>query len=239
LDAEIQWDRMLDLGRSLQHPPSLAATLAFFLHGGGIRYSYIGAMHHLRHVADELMTLCRDEDYFLWYAVGYTYRGIIAEALGDRDEALTRMEEGLELFEQTGSRLTLVMMNVLCAEALHRLGNDDRALEKLAVAEKEMREREEGLLAPDMWRVRGTILASRRDDAGADTAFREAIHRAQRQNARALELRAWLDLNDLRSRQGLADQAREQIATVLAGFTQGLDGPELARAAAIVRQSSA
>jgi class 3 adenylate cyclase/tetratricopeptide (TPR) repeat protein len=237
LDAELQWDRMLDLGRSLQHPPSLAATLAFFLHGGGIRYSYIRGMHQLRHVADELMALCRDEDYFLWYAVGYTYRGVIAEALGDRDEALTRMEEGLELFEQTGSRLTLVMMNVLCAEALHRLGNDDQALEKLTVAEKEMRQRQEGLLAPDIWRVRGTILAGRRDDAAADRAYREAIRRAQRQNARALELRAWLDLYDLRQRQGLADQAREQIATVLAGFTQGLDGPELARAAAIVRQS--
>jgi class 3 adenylate cyclase/tetratricopeptide (TPR) repeat protein len=237
-DAEEEWERMLALGRSLEHPPSLAAALAFSLHGGGFRYSYFGQMRRLQSLADELMTLCEDNDLFLWFAVGYTYRGMVAEASGDCDQAITMMDEGLELFEQTGSRLTLVLMNVLCAEALHRLGEDDRALVKLGAAETEMRQRDEGLLAPDIWRVRGVILDSRGDDDAAEASFREAIHRARRQAAPALELRAALDFYNLRARQGRADQGRAQLAQILAGFTQGLDRPEPTRAAAIVRMVS-
>jgi class 3 adenylate cyclase/tetratricopeptide (TPR) repeat protein len=233
VEAEEEWDRMLGLGRALQHPPSLAAALAFALHGGGIRYSYVGAMAELQAVAEELMSLSKEEDFFLWYAVGYTYRGIVAQSLGYRDEALVQMEEGLELFEQTGSRLTLVMMNVLCAEAMYRLGEGDRALEKLHVAETEMRHRDEGLLAPDIWRIRGSILVSSGDDAAGEAAYREAIHRARHQGALALQLRTALDLHDLRERQGRSDQARELLAGILGGFSQGLDRPEPARAVGI------
>jgi tetratricopeptide (TPR) repeat protein len=191
-------------------------------------------MQHLRNAADELMALCEDEEFLLWFAVGYTYRGMVAEALGARDQAIAMMDEGLELFEQTGSRLTLVLMNVLCAEALHRLGEDDRALVKLQVAEEEMNRREEGLLAPDIWRVRGAILTSHGESATAEAAFDEAIRRARLQGALALELRCLLDLYELRSGQGRTDQVEARLTETLARFNQGLDRPEPARAAAIV-----
>ena len=202
VQAADQWEGMLDLARSLQHPPTLAAALAFYLHGGGFRYSYIHALDRLRDSADELLALCKDEDFFMWYSVGYTYRAIVSEALGDHEEALALMDEGLELFEQTDSRLTLVLMNVLCADALHRLGEDKRAMEKLSVAETEMRDRDEGLFAPEIWRVRGTILGSGGNGTAAEAAYREAIYRARRQGAVALELRAALDLYDLQRSTG-------------------------------------
>jgi ATP/maltotriose-dependent transcriptional regulator MalT len=195
-------------------------------------------MPTLLETADELITLSKDEDFFLWYSVGYTYRAIISEALAEREEALALMDEGLELFEQTDSRLTLVLMNVLCAEAFHRLGQSERALDKLQVAETEMRERDEGLFAPEIWRIRGTILANRRDDDGAEEAFREAIHRAHHQSAVALELRAGLDLYDLKARQGRAEQGRDALSEPLSRYSEGFDHPEPTRAAAIVQIAS-
>ncbi|MDQ3943557.1 MAG: AAA family ATPase [Actinomycetota bacterium] len=238
VEAQEDWDRMLQLGRDLQHPPSLAAALAFTLYAGSFRYSYLGQMDRLVDVADELLTLSDEEDFFLWHAIATTYRGAVAEALGDVNRAREQMREGLELFAQTGSRLTLVMMNVVCAEALCRLGDDDEALRRLEVAEAQMTAGHEGLLAPDIWRVRGRLLERQGERSAAETNYRQAIERARAQQARSLELRAALDLYDLQVTVGRAEEARDLLAGLLKGFTQGLDRPELARARAAIKASS-
>jgi class 3 adenylate cyclase/tetratricopeptide (TPR) repeat protein len=232
-EAEEDYDRMLQIARELGHPVSLANALAFSLHGA-FRYAYAGQMDRLTGIADELMALVREENFYLWYAVSYTYQGLIAEALGDEQRARTQMLEGLELFARTGSRLTLVMMNVLCAEALYRLGDDDEAFRRLDVAEADIARRE-GLLAPDIWRVRGRLLARRGEQLAAEAAYHQAIERAQAQHALSLELRAGLDLHELCAQDGRAEEGRTVLAGVLARFTQGFDRPELARASAIVR----
>jgi len=235
VEAEDEWDQMLQLARALEHPPSLAAALAFTLHGGGFRYSYIGEMNRLVKVADELLLRSREEDLFLWHAVAATYRGVIAEAMGDGERARKQMLEGLDLFANTGSRLTLVMMNILCAEALYRLRDDDEAFRRLEVAEAEMHARQEALLGPDIWRVRGRLLDRQGDRAAAETAYCQAIERAQAQHALSLQLRAALDLYELRVDDHRVDEGRDLLAGVLARFTQGFDRPEPARAAAILQ----
>jgi tetratricopeptide (TPR) repeat protein len=237
VDAEQQWESMLQLGRDLQHRPSYAAALAFFLHGAGYRYSYIGQMERLAGIADELIALSKEEDFFLWYANASTYRGLISLAMGD-ERAGTQVEESLELFARTGTRLTLVMLNVLWAEALYRLGDNGEALQRLDVAEAEMNARQEGLLAPDIWRVRGRVLARQGERSASEAAYRQAMERAAAQHALSLELRAGLDLYELQADDGRAEEGRVLLASLLARFTQGLDRPEPARAAAIVQASS-
>jgi tetratricopeptide (TPR) repeat protein len=234
--AEEDYDHMLQIARKLGHPFSLACALAFTLHGA-FRYTYAGQMDRLTGIAEELMVLVREENFFLWYAVTYTYQGLIAEALGEEQRARTQMLEGIELFAQTGSRLTLVMMNVLCAEALYRLGDDDEAFRRLEAAEAET-SRQEGLLAPDIWRVRGRLLARQGERSAAEAAYSQAIERARAQRALSLELRTGLDLYELWAQVGRVDEGRALLAGVLAGFTQGGDRPELARARAIIRAST-
>ncbi|MGH3784666.1 MAG: hypothetical protein ACRDRO_29650, partial [Pseudonocardiaceae bacterium] len=232
-EAEEDYDRMLQIARELGHPFSLACALTFTLHGA-FRYSYMGEIGRLSGITEELMALVKDVDFFFWYVVTYTYQGLIAETLGEEERARTQMLEGLELFAQTGSRLTLVMMNVLCAEAFYRLGDDDEAFRRLGVAETESARRE-GLLAPDIWRVRGRLLARQGKRSAAEAAYCQAIERAQAQHALSLELRAGLDLYELWAQDGRAEEGRALLAGVLARFTQGFDRPELARASAIVR----
>ena len=234
-EADENYDRMLQIARELGHPFSLACALTFTLHGA-FRYSYTGEMGRLAGIAEELMALVKEVDFFFWYVVTYTYQGLIAEALGEEERARTQMLEGLELFAQTGSRLTLVMMNVLCAEAFYRLGDDDEAFRRLEVAEAETA-RGEGLLAPDIWRVRGRLLTRQGERSAAEAAYYQAIERARAQRALSLELRAALDLYELHADDGRSEDGRALLASVLARFTQGFDRPELARASAIVRAS--
>jgi tetratricopeptide (TPR) repeat protein len=237
VEAEDEWDTMLQLARDLQHPPSYAAALAFTLHGGGFRYGYIGEMDRLAGIADELLVRSREVDFFLWYAVAYTYRGVVAEAIGNGEQARRQMLEGLDLFAQTGSRLTLVMMNILCAEAFYRLGDDGEAFRRLEVAEAEMIARQEGLLGPDIWRVRGRLLARRGERRAAEAAYHHAIERARAQSTNSLGLRAGLDLYELLAEDGRAEKGRAVLAGLLVPFTQGFDRPELARARIIVQAS--
>jgi tetratricopeptide (TPR) repeat protein len=101
-EADENYDRMLQIARELGHPFSLACALTFTLHGA-FRYSYTGEMGRLAGIAEELMALVKEVDFFFWYVVTYTYQGLIAEALGEEERARTQMLEGLELFAQTGS----------------------------------------------------------------------------------------------------------------------------------------
>jgi tetratricopeptide (TPR) repeat protein len=235
VDAESEWDAMLDLGRRLDHRPSLASALAFSLHGGGFRYSYIDQMGSLAGIADELFVLAEEEDFFPWYAQSCLYRGLAAQSLGEPNPQ-KQMLEGLELWEETGARLTLVMTNVLCAEAFYRMGDDDEAFRRLEVAEAEMRARREAILAPDIWRIRGRLWARQGDLGSAEAAYREAIARARAQRALSLELRASIDLSELEAENGRGAEAQELLAGVLQHFTQGLDRPEPVLASAVLRR---
>jgi hypothetical protein len=95
--------------------------------------------------------------------------------------------------------------------------------------------RQEGLLAPDIWRVRGRLLARGGQRSAAEAAYCQAIERAQAQHALSLELRAALDLYELRAQDEAAHESRAALTVLLNRFPQGLDRPELVRARAIVR----
>jgi len=238
VEAQEDWDRMLQLARDLQHRPSLAAALAFTMYAGAFRYSYLGEMGRLAPIADELLTIASEEDFFFWYAIASTYRGIIAEAIGDARRARDEIREGLELFAQTGSQLTLVMMNIACAESLHRLGDDDEAFRRLDEAESGANLRQEGLMEPDIWRVRGRLLERKGERGAAEAAYRLAIERARAQQARSLELRAALDLHELQAAEGRPEEGRDLLAGLLKSSTQGLDRPELVRARTAVLRAA-
>lgn len=232
VEAEEEWERMLGLGRQLGHPPSFASALAFSLYTDAFRYSYVGQMERLAGKTEQLRALAREEDFFLWYAQAHTFGGIVAEAQGEK-HAREQMLEGLELWEQTGARLTLVMMNVFCAEAFYRLEDDDEAFRRLDAAEAETA-RGEGPMAPDIWRLRGQLLARQGETAAAEASYRRALGRARGQDALSLELRAALDLHELLAEDGRIEESRARLAALLERYTQGLDRPEPARAAAIV-----
>ena len=136
-EAELERERMIGLGRGLGHTPSLAAALAFQLHIGLCRGWHARDVDEQVSVADELLALCEDEGFSMWHAVALTYRGAAAAVQGAATEARRLMQEGLAEFVQTGARLTLVPMNVMCAEAWDLLGEPGKAWSLLDEAQSE------------------------------------------------------------------------------------------------------
>jgi len=73
------------------------------------------------------------------------------------------------------------------------------------------------------------------DVAAAEATFLQAITIAQRQEAKALELRAAVSLARLWQSTGRDAKARQLLAPIYAWFTEGFDTPDLQEADALFK----
>lgn len=226
---------MIHLARSLAHPPSLAAALAYALQAELYRYSYVGQLDGLGGLTDELSLLT--DEFFFWGAVDKMCQGIVKQLSGFRHEAASDMLEGLALYEQTGARCSSVHMMISCAEAFCRMGDDVQAGRLLDAAAVEVATRGELLFSPEIWRIRGGILVRSGDTRAAEVAFLESIERARAQAAGPLELRAALDLHGLLVSKGRGSESLPRLEGALRQISQGSRMPEARHAKEILARS--
>ena len=78
------------------------------------------------------------------------------------------------------------------------------------------------------------LLVDRKDDGGSEDCFKQALTSAQSQNAKSLELRVATSLARLWRNQGNVAQAKDVLARVYGGFTEGFDTPDLVGARALL-----
>ncbi len=231
-EAQEEWNSAFELARMLGHRPTLAAALCYALQAGCFQGSHQGSLQHLLPISEQLSEL--SEEFFFWAAANLACRGAIEETLGHPEAAAASMHEGLELFQLTGARCGLVHMAIICAEAFYRMGDDSEASRLLDIAEDDVKSRGEGLYAPEIWRVRGRLVARSGQPWAAEPLYFEAVEQARAQGAKSLELRASLDIYDLFEGNGRAAEGRDRVAAALEGWTQGMATPEVARALQVV-----
>ena len=88
----------------------------------------------------------------------------------------------------------------------------------------------------ELHRVTGTVLLAENKLDEAQASLRQAIRIAQAQQAKSLELRAARDLARLWGEQGRRTEARDLLAPVYGGFTEGFDTPDLKEAKALLAE---
>jgi predicted ATPase len=84
---------------------------------------------------------------------------------------------------------------------------------------------------PELYRLKGELL---RKSPEAEQCFEQSIRLAQAQNAKSWELRAALSLAHLYQSQNKEKEARECVARVFDGFTEGFDTADLKEAKALL-----
>ena len=227
--------RMVQLARDLGQRSSLAGALAFALHGGGMRYSFTGEIAQLRDIAEELRQVSNEEGLFMWLAVAEIYLGIIGQG-SEEPGAHQRILEGLELFAQTKTQVTAVMMKVIVAEQLLEISDDDEVTSLLDSAESDADTRGERFYLPELWRVRGRVSARQGDVPAAERAYRMAFDIATEQKAHSLALRAALDMYDLLAAAGRGDEGRDLLSNTISNedVAWASDRPEPMRARAVL-----
>jgi len=91
--------------------------------------------------------------------------------------------------------------------------------------------------APELWRVRGELLAARGEPSDAvESSFGRALEIARAQAARAFELRAATALARQLAARGRKGAARATLAPPYEAFTEGLDTADLRAARTLLRE---
>jgi tetratricopeptide (TPR) repeat protein len=97
----------------------------------------------------------------------------------------------------------------------------------------------ENAAAGDALRIRGELRIKIDQTGGAEVDLREAIARAQKARAKALELRAATNLAQLLRDTGRCDEALAMLAEIYNWFTEGFDTADLKDAKALLDELSA
>jgi predicted ATPase len=158
--------------------------------------------------------------------------------LGQLEEGITLMREGMAANRTRGVRLHLPGTLGFVAEAQAKAGRPSEALAALDEAFTIVEETDERIWEPELHRLRAEILLLEGDEAGAEASLRKALDVTGRQNAKSWELRAATSLAQLWAAQGKPDQARQLLSGVYDWFTEGFDTPDLIEAQTLLQSLS-
>ncbi|TEU12982.1 MAG: tetratricopeptide repeat protein, partial [Anaerolineales bacterium] len=226
-----QSQEALALARELGHPFSLADVLC-----------YAGCMFNemrrdapaLKDHAEELIRLSNEKGFPGWLAEGTCFRGEALAMLGQVQEGMAQMREGMAAHQSVGVRLNLSEKLCSLAEAQAKAGQPEEGLATLAEALALVEETNERYCEAELYRLKGELLLAQGDDAEAEASFHKAIEVARRQQAKSWELRATVSLCRLWQQQGRMDEARQMVAEIYGWFTEGFDTPDLQEARALL-----
>ncbi len=219
-------DEMVAVARSLRHPPSIAASLAFSM----FFYLYDRDWERLFAFADETHNLSQAEGFAMWTANAGMHRGRARVGLGQVDAGVAEVLEWSALFRQTGSGILEGSVTSMVSEALHMAG---RSKEALVVNAEGERRAEAGLvrvMKPEIYRTRGNILRDLGRLEQADEAYRQAWDSACTQGARSLEIRALTSLLDLRLSRGQSDGLPAELRRAMVSLARQSKRPDFVTA---------
>jgi predicted ATPase len=227
-----QSQEVLALARGLGHPFSLADVLYY---AGCMVSEMRRDAQALKDNAEELARLA-DEKVPVWSGAGIFSRGEALAMLGQVQEGMAQMREGIAGLQSIGVRFYSSGRLCSLAGAQAKAGHPEEGLITLAEALALVEQTGERYWEAELYRLKGELLLAQGDDTEAEASFRRAIEVAQRQQAKSWELRATVSLARLWQEQGRIDEARRMLAEVYGWFTEGFDTPDLQEAKALLEE---
>jgi predicted ATPase len=224
--------------RRLNHPPSLAGSLAI----GARLLSLGGDSAALDEWVGELVAMTTEQGFPHWGAQGTTCFGWVKVKNGDVAEGISLLRSGLSAWRASGAETWRSYHIALLARAYEIAGQIEEGLTLLDGALQIVEKTGERWLAAELNRHRGQLLLRQGHSEAAEDLYRRALGIAKEQGAKLWELRTAASLARLRRYQGRHTEARDLLAPVYGWFTEGFDTQDLKEAKALLdelHQSSA
>jgi TOMM system kinase/cyclase fusion protein len=162
-----------------------------------------------------------------WLGPAHCSHGWAVAARGDVDAGIAEIRAGLGLFQAIGVRATYPYHLSMLVDACLGAGRTEEGLAAADLALEECRRGLDRLYEAELLRLRGELLRTVRDEAGAEDCLRRALARAREQTALAFELRAAASLARQLRDAGKASDAQALLAPVYGAFTEGFDTADL------------
>jgi class 3 adenylate cyclase/predicted ATPase len=209
-------DEAVAEARQTGHRNSLALPLFF----GGVIRQILGDRDVVKERSDELARIASEAGFRFWLAGSMILRAWVDAEAGDVERGRLGLRHGMEEWRATGAEFMIPYFHALQAQIEAKAGRPDTALALLDQAHQRTEATRERWFAAEILRLQGEMLLQLGEDRHglAKQRLAEAAATAQAQGARFWELRTALTLARLES----ADNgARENLARVYAGFTEG------------------
>jgi predicted ATPase len=189
-----------------------------------------GSPIEARKFAAEVTALSEENGFPVWLGFGLLHHGWSLIATEPTEEGLNFLTKGLSAVRATGAVVCTPWALMMLAEAHRRLGQLSESLNYLLEAAQIIEATDERCNEAELHRLHGDLRSATGDHAAAEQHYRQALAIAQRQRAKALELRAATSLARLWRDQGRDDPARDCLATVCNWFADGFNIPILTEA---------
>jgi class 3 adenylate cyclase/tetratricopeptide (TPR) repeat protein len=177
-----------------------------------------------------------DHELGYWRTVSSLLTGWLQGRGGELASGISRLEQSLDAYLASGSRLSLPHFHVLLADLRLAAGEPRRALDELRTGEEYIEETGERFAESELFRFKGRVLMASNapDPCGATAAYERAVRAAREQNAKLLELRAATRLTVHQRTIGETCTAVDQLATLCDFFAHTPELPDVVRARALV-----
>ena len=222
----------------------LAQTLSHSFSQAFAHY-YAAILHQLRQEtaaslesAEAAIAISEKFGFPYQLAMGKILKGAALVAEEQNEDGLSQTERGLTALQATGAAVLRSYLYGLLAEAYGACGRPEDGLTTLAQAFAFIDTSEERYCEPELHRLFGEIILQKSDPdtLEAERCFCTAIEIAQRQHARAWELRAATSLARLWLRQEKRAAAAALLAPVYGWFTEGFDTADLKAARTLLEK---
>jgi class 3 adenylate cyclase/predicted ATPase len=186
--------------------------------------------------AEHISVISSEQGFPMFVGAGDIMRGWCLSSVGEAKTGISLLEEGLQKYAATGTKLVIPFYLTVLAEAYGAAAQPKEGLNRLGDAAKLVETTQERWAEAEMHRVRGSLLLSLGERAAAEQSYCEALAVARHQNAKFWELRAGLELGRLWRDQGKCIEARELLTPIYDSFTEGFDAPVLRDAKALLAE---
>jgi len=223
-----------ELSRGRNHPVSVCTSL---LYGASVIF-WTGNFSKVWELVEQLIEYAERHALRPYRAGGLGLKGELQVASGEAQAGIESLREALEIMDAEQYNVVRAAAIGALAEGLRKIGQLEEALFTIdgAIAAATHSGAEFDL--PELLRIKGEILAARKDRESAKTCLRTSIARAQAQQALSLELRSAMTLARLLREDGESVEARQCAADVYDRFTEGFDTLDLKLAHAMISQDA-
>jgi class 3 adenylate cyclase/tetratricopeptide (TPR) repeat protein len=183
----------------------------------------------LRHWTEKTRAHSADLDIGYWLTVSLLHGAWQQGRGGQLGTSIAVLEEQLEAYLASGSRLSLPHFYILLADLRLAAGDQPRALEALRAGRAHIIDTGERFSESELFRFMGRALMTgdAPDPEAATAAYEQAIAAAAEQNAKLLELRAVTGLAVHQGRTGEEATALERVTQLCDWFGRVGSGSEL------------
>jgi predicted ATPase/class 3 adenylate cyclase len=219
----------LERADAIDHPHSRAYACYY----ASILHALRGEYEPAQRLAKRCLALSDEHGFRQWRGLARAIRGICVARLNPSSSAHEEIRAALKEYRGAGYQLGITALYVLLCPVLLSDHECESALELIEEGLAITTRNSERIFEAELYRLKGRAMLVR----GAPTAIAEtqslldqSLTVARSQHAKALELRAAMDLAELWAGQGRPEEAFNSLAPIYTSFTEGLQTHDLKRA---------